>query len=120
MIHMKEGNMRRAIALGLAVGLFVLSFAGLVLQVPIWFSWLDGIAALAACGGAVAFGASPRAGTAIWGALALGLIVLWLVGLRTVGAGLMSWGNFAFACAFLLLVASTTRAAVTWLRDDWA
>jgi hypothetical protein len=112
--------MQRAVAVGLGVGLFVLSFAGLVLQVPIWLSWLDGIAALAAIGGAAVYGASTRAGTGIWGALVLGLIALWLVALRSLGSGLMAWGNFAFACAFLLLVVSTTRAAQAWLRDDWA
>ena len=102
--------MQRAVAMGFGVALIFLGFWEMVYHAPLWLAWLNGVAGLVAFAGAGAFAATPKMSGAIWGALALGLFVLWLVGLGARGAGPTPWWSFGFALAFLALALSTVIA----------
>ncbi len=98
--------MNKRISAILGVGLIVLWIVGLGNpNTSSWLTWMDGIAALCAFGIA-AFTPdyatrSTRMGLPM--AMSVALFAFWLIALSTgVSAG-MTWWNFAFACAFLIL-----------------
>src|SRR5690349_21661009 len=98
--------MVRGWSIALGVGLVILGLAGLSGPFGSWMAWLDFVAAL----GSFVIAASimptdletARASSPL--ILSLGLFVMWIVGLVTASAvGWLSWWNFAFACAYLIL-----------------
>jgi ABC-type transport system involved in cytochrome c biogenesis permease subunit len=98
--------MLKSVSTILGLGLVVLWVAGLSSpDAANWMTWLDGLAALCAFG--IAAYATPyatrnsRAGMPI--VLSVGLFILWLAGQSAGVVPWMSWWNFAFACAFLIL-----------------
>jgi hypothetical protein len=97
--------MIRGFSLLLAVGLLILWLAGLTNHATPWLTWLDGLGAL--CGFAVAAGASAAAGratnTAAPIALAVGLGILWIIGLAMHTEIWLTWWTFAFGCAFFIV-----------------
>jgi hypothetical protein len=97
--------MTRGISLILAVGLVVLWLVGLSRHATPWLTWLNGVGALCAFGIAGVAGERMRRGFATGTpvALAIGLGVLWIIGLATHAVPWLVWWTFAFACAFLLL-----------------
>jgi hypothetical protein len=106
--------MQRMVAVGFGVALIFVGFWEMVYGAPLWMAWLNGVAGLVAFAGAGAFSGTPKLGAAIWGALALGLFVLWLAGLGVPRAAPAPWWSFGFACAFAALalsaVVTPTRA----------
>lgn len=88
----------------LGIGLVALWIAGLVSAVPGWLAWLDMAAAVAAFALAAAY--KPKSKHRAWGLASLGLAAavgaIWLIGLSTSATPWLTWGNFFFACAFLL------------------
>ena len=97
--------MTRGISVALSVGLVILWIVGLGQHATGWLTWLDGLGAL--FGFAIAAGVAPgitraaASGSPI--ALAVGLGVLWIIGLATHAEAWLSWWTFAFAVAFLLV-----------------
>jgi hypothetical protein len=89
----------------LAIGLVILWLVGLSQHATAWLTWLDVVGAL--FGFAIAAGAGPQVARGFAGgapiALAIGLGVLWIIGLATHAEAWLTWWTFAFACAFLLL-----------------
>ena len=97
--------MVRPLGLILSFGLFVLGVIGLYSHTqPSWFLILDfvagGVALLAII--ALWLGHGRRAGLVAL-ALAVGLGVLWLVGLGTGAAGWLTWCMLGWGCAFLVV-----------------
>lgn len=107
--------MFRAISFVLGLGLVLLWLAGLSAHASGWLTWLDGLAALIAIAGAASLVEFHRGGSAGAGLLALGLFVLWIVGLATGATLWLSWWTFAFACAFFV-VAGTSLSGHTQLH----
>ena len=97
--------MTRTISIVLAVGLVILWLAGLSRHATPWLTWLDVVAAL--CAFAIAATASANLSrSATVGepiALAVGLGILFVVGLTTHAVRWLTWWTFVFACAFMLL-----------------
>jgi hypothetical protein len=94
----------RGISIVLAVGLVILWLVGLNRHATPWLTWLDVVAAL--CAFAIAAGIAGRTRGADVGApvvLAIGLFVLWIIGLSTHASMWLVWWTFAFACAFLFV-----------------
>ena len=112
--------MFRAIAFVLGLGLVLVWLAGLSSHASGWLTWLDGLAALVALAGAAALVEFNRGGTAGSGFLALGLFVLWIVGLATGATLWLSWWTFAFACAFLVLAGASMSGRSVQLRHRTA
>jgi hypothetical protein len=108
----------RGISLILAVGLVILWLVGLSQHATAWLTWLNGLGALV--GFAIAAGAVPRLERGVGSggsiALAIGLGVLWIIGLAEHRETWLVWWTFAFACAYFLLGigsgASTTRRPI--------
>ena len=107
----------------MGVGLVILWIVGLGQHATPWMTWLDGLGALFAF--ALAGGLAATASLALGGggifALAIGLGVLWIIGLSTHAVVWLTWWTFAFACGFVLLgiVASmgeTTTTRTTHMR----
>lgn len=97
--------MVRGISVVLAVGLVVLWIVALGQHATVWLAWLALIGGL--CGFGIALGAGDPAGRMMGVgapiALAIGLFVLWIIGLATRANTWLTWWDFAFACAFLLV-----------------
>ncbi|HVV48805.1 MAG TPA: hypothetical protein VHO06_04025 [Polyangia bacterium] len=102
--------MFRAISFILGLGLIILWLAGLSSHASLWLTWLDGLGGLVAIAGAAALVEFGRGGTAGSGLLALGLFVLWIVGLATGATLWLSWWTFAFACAFFVVAGASTSS----------
>ena len=99
--------MFRAISFVLGLGLVLLWLAGLSSHASGWLTWLDGLAALIAIAGAASLVEFNRGGSAGAGGLALGLFVLWIIGLATGATLWLSWWTFAFACAFFVVAGTS-------------
>ncbi len=87
----------------LGIGLGILWIAGLEASAPAWLVWLDLAAALLSL---VAPLVSERLGSAVKVppfVLAVGVGLLWIVGLATGARGWLPWWNFAFALGYLVL-----------------
>jgi hypothetical protein len=101
----------------LGLGLAALWVAGLNSPIaPRWFTWFDGLAAAGAFIVAAMMQSYDTRAKRVGGpiTLAIGLLVLWIIGLATGAVGWMSWWTFAFACGFLTLaVAAGGPAPVT-------
>lgn len=97
--------MVRGISVVLGVGLVVLWILGLSQHATGWMTWLDGLAALIAFAIAAGVTSELSRTAAATGpvALAIGLGVLWLIGLGTHAALWLTWWTFAFGVAFLLV-----------------
>lgn len=97
--------MVRGISLVLAIGLVVLWILGLSQHATGWMTWLDGLGALIgfAIAGGVTSELSRTAAATGPVALAIGLGVLWIIGLATNASLWLTWWTFAFAVAFLLV-----------------
>jgi hypothetical protein len=96
--------MVRGISVVLGIGLVLLWLVGLSNHASAWLTWLDGVAALCAFGIALLpEGASRQVMSGSPIALAIGLFVLWIIGLAVGAESWLAWWTFAFACAFLLL-----------------
>lgn len=97
--------MVRGISVILGAGLIVLWIVALGQHATVWLTWLALVAGL--CGLGIALGAGDNAGRLLGVgapiALAVGLFVLWIIGLATRADTWLTWWDFAFACAFLLL-----------------
>jgi hypothetical protein len=97
--------MIRGISVALAIGLVILWIVGLSAHATAWLTWLDGLGAL--FGFALAAGIVPgvSAAAAASGpiALAIGLGILWIIGLVMHAEMWLTWWTFAFAIAFLLV-----------------
>ena len=104
--------MFRAISFVLGLGLVLLWLAGLSSHASAWLTWLDGLAALIAIAGAAALVEFHRGGTAGTGLLALGLFILWIIGLATGATLWLSWWTFAFACAFVVVTGASMSGTV--------
>ena len=88
------------------LGLVVLWIAGLgSAEATPWLTWFDGLAALCAFGIAAFTPRYATRGTRMGQpiALAVGLFILWAVGLANGATPWLSWWNFVFGCAFLIL-----------------
>lgn len=97
--------MVRGISLVLAIGLVILWIVGLSQHATGWMTWLDGLGALIAFAIAAGVTATMSRAALATGpvALAIGLGVLWIIGLATHASLWLSWWTFAFAVAFLVL-----------------
>jgi hypothetical protein len=97
--------MVRGISILLAIGLFILWIVGLAEHATLWLSWLDGLGALCGLliGASVGQGATRGVDVGAPVALAIGLGVLWIIGLATHAEVWLTWWTFGFACAFLIL-----------------
>ncbi len=97
--------MVRGISVALAIGLVILWIVGIGQHATAWLTWLDGLGAL--FGFAIAAGVAPgvtraaAAGGPV--ALAIGLFILWIIGLATHAEVWLTWWTFAFAVAFLIV-----------------
>ena len=100
--------MFRGVSVILGIGLIVLWIVGLSAGATLWLSWLDGIAGLVAILLGITAVSAARAGAAGWGLMALGLFVLWIIGLAAHGPLWLAWWTFAFACAFVVLAAAAS------------
>ena len=105
----------------LGIGLVILWIVGLADGQPHWMGWLDLL------GAAITFLVSGYVGSMSRAvqvaepiALGVGLIVLWVIGLSVGSAAGMSWANFGFGLAFVLLgclEAVSTRGVRTATRS---
>jgi hypothetical protein len=103
----KEDVMFRGISVALGVGLIILWIVGMSSHAVPWLTWLDGLGGLMGIVMGISVLQVGRTGVAAWGLLALGLYVLWIVGLAS-GRGMwLAWWTFGFACAFLILAAAS-------------
>ena len=103
--------MFRGVSVVLGIGLIILWIAGLSSHAThggAWLTWLDGVAGLVAIAIGVGVGKQARMGVPGWGLIALGLFILWIVGLAAAAPVWLAWWTFAFACAFVILAASGT------------
>jgi hypothetical protein len=112
--------MVRGVSIALGIGLVILFIVGLGRHATPWLTWLDGLAALFAfvlAGAGAATVATALGGGGVF-ALAIGLGVLWIIGLSTHAVVWLTWFTFAFACGFLLLgmVESVGHKPTTTLR----
>jgi hypothetical protein len=84
---------------------------GLTRGAPLWLTWLDAVAGLAAF---VAAGAADRSrapsGSGLVALIAIGLFALFLAGVVLHAPHWQVWSNLALACAFGLLAGSTLGA----------
>jgi hypothetical protein len=113
--------MMRTAHIALGVGLVILWIAGLARHSTPWMSWLDGLAGLIAFAGAASAGRDARVGQWASAGLTVGLFALWIIGLSVDASRALSWWNFAFACAFLLLaVTAGSWRGVAELRPTGA
>src|SRR5689334_12071035 len=87
----------------LGIGLLILWLVGL--QTGGWLTWLIFVAGcLSIIAGFALPAEGPRsARLSVPLALAIGLYVLWIIGLAVGKAAWKDWWTFAFACAYLLL-----------------
>lgn len=99
--------MFRGVSVILGIGLIILWLAALSAHAVLWLTWLDGLAGLLAIVMGLTLVASARAGASGSGLLALGLFILWIIGLATGRSLWLAWWTFAFACAFMILAASS-------------
>ncbi len=97
--------MVRGISVALAIGLVILWIVGLGDHATAWLTWLDGLGALFgfALAAGIVPGVSAAAAAAGPIALAIGLGILWIIGLATNASMWLTWWTFAFAIAFLLV-----------------
>jgi hypothetical protein len=103
--------MFRVISFILGIGLIVLWIAGgSSTHASDWLPRLDGLAGLIAIAMGIGLETVSRAGVFGWGLLALGLFILWIVGLAAGGGLTVAWWTFGFACAFVILAAAATSA----------
>jgi hypothetical protein len=102
--------MFRGASVVLGIGLIILWIAGLSSHAMhgAWLPWLDGVAGLVAIGIGVSIGKEMGIGVAGWGLMALGLFILWIIGLASAAPVWLAWWTFGFACAFVILAASAT------------
>jgi hypothetical protein len=98
-----DTGMMRTAHIALGVGLVILWIAGLANHSTSWMTWLDGLAGLVALAGAATAGRDARGGQWTSAGLTVGLFALWIIGLSAHASRPLSWWNFAFACAFLLV-----------------
>src|SRR5262249_8869446 len=87
-----------------AIGLVILWIVGLTYHATAWLTWLDLVGAI--FGFIIAAGvgaAAARSATAGPIALGVGLGVLWLIAVAAGAIPWLTWGAFAFACAFFLV-----------------
>jgi hypothetical protein len=113
--------MVRGSSIVLGIGLVILWLVGLSNHATAWLTWFDGLAALCAFGIAAAVSSEHASTSVVSGgpiALAMGLYVLWIVGLATHAEHWLSWWTFAFATAFLVVgvSASMQRPVITTPR----
>jgi hypothetical protein len=95
--------MTRGVVALLSVGLLIAWSVGLVYQAPHWLLWSDfGLAAIA-LGGLVAAGSPTLEGVATWPFVSFGLLGAWLFALATAAPAWLTWLNFAFGGAFLIV-----------------
>ena len=97
--------MVRGVSVALAIGLVILWIVGLGEHATAWLTWLDGLGAqfgFALAGGIVP-GLSNAAAAAGPIALAIGLGILWIIGLATHTEAWLTWWTFAFAVAYLIV-----------------
>jgi len=106
----------RGVLVAMGIGLVILWIVGLGQHATPWLTWLDGLGALfafALAGGLAATASAALGGGGIF-ALAIGLGVLWIIGLSTHAVGWLTWWTFAFACGFLLLgIVTSVRGPIT-------
>jgi hypothetical protein len=106
--------MFRPISVALGLGLIILWIAALVGHAVGWLTWMDGLAGLVAIALGLTFTVQVgRRGTAGWGLLALSLFALWIIALAGGATIWLAWWTFAFACAFLILAASSTAGTTS-------
>jgi len=103
--------MFRGVSVALGIGLIILWIAGLSAHATPWLAWLDGVAGLAAIVLGLTAVRMAAFGVAAWGLVALGLFVLWIIGLAAHGPLWLAWWTFAFACAFVILAASSVSGS---------
>jgi hypothetical protein len=97
--------MVRGVSVALAIGLVILWIVGIGEHATAWLTWLDGLAALFgfALAAGIVRGVSNAAAAAGPVALAIGLGILWIIGLATHTEAWLSWWTFAFAVAYLIV-----------------
>ncbi len=105
-------DMLRPISVVLGLGLIGLWLAGSFLHASRWLTWLDGVAGVVALFGAAALVEFQSGGTVGSGLLALGLFVIWSVGLSTGATLWLSWFTLAFACAFFIVAAASASSGL--------
>jgi hypothetical protein len=99
--------MLRAVLVGLGLSLALLWIVGVIDHSTIWLTWVDGIFALLSIGLALLLSdaSTPVASSAGLGAMGLGLLTLFIVGLATSASAWLVWFTLAFAAGYLLFSA---------------
>lgn len=95
--------MLAVVAAGMGLGLVLLAIAGASYHTPGWLLGLELAGAAAAAITAWALASARRFGGILAGLLAIGLLLLWLVGVAAGAAFWLAWWNFGFAAGFLIL-----------------
>jgi len=101
--------MVRGVATILGLGLVFFWIAGLSrFDGAGWVTWVAGVAAVASyiLAGAAEDPSSQKVRRGGCFSIGVGLLAVWAVALATAVVPWMTWGMFAFACAFLLLGAA--------------
>ena len=106
----------KALSVICGIGLLILWLVGLGSpNSTTWLAWWDAIAAVAAF---IAAGSANTRQNAVAGAgvVALGIFVLWIVGLSTNGTPWQNWWTFAFAC--LMVVSAFAGTSIPTYRIE--
>jgi hypothetical protein len=97
-----ERPMFRTLLLFFGVGMLALWIIALATDAVDWFAWVDAIfGAIALYVGGVLHELRDRTATATAGLLAMGVIILWIVGLATGVDSWLTWVSFGLALALL-------------------
>jgi len=113
--------MVRSWSIVLGIGLAILWVAGMNdPYAPGWLVWLDGVAALISflVAGMASDGLVERRDAAGPFALALGLGLIWAIGLAERVVPWVAWWTFAFACAFAAVGVMARRGPVVRRDED--
>jgi hypothetical protein len=94
------------------IGLAILWIAGLNSPMaPSWLTWLDGVGAvLSFIAAASDRNRASRVGTSAF--TAVGLFVMWLIGMSTNGLQWQNWWTFIFACVMAVAAIAGSRPQV--------
>jgi hypothetical protein len=97
----------------LGIGLLLIWLAGVSTHSAGWLSWLDFVAGATSLliGAFRPAEVAPATRFGMPLALAIGLFVIWLIGLGVGSPHARVWWTFAFACAYLLVALSVGTPA---------